>query len=233
MLSGSRSTIGLLGGATFFGTVLTLILPGAVGAAPWIAVVLRVGSRMVPTDALPPRRYETALLSVLLLGSALLFGMLFHELGTYIEYHLFDAHPLSGTKEDNRSEWRAFLRTTYERVPVGHRYIRTVVQKLFFELSICGAFASLGLGLLACRSVGLVETDWPFALAMTSASGTISIFALYAAQDSHDVLVGTRHVLVRGTRPGDVRARHQPEDDGLNDNPLTGYESGVPSSRSR
>jgi hypothetical protein len=208
MLSGSRSTLGLLGGQGFFGTVLTLILPGAVGAAPWTAVIIKVGASSLNHEAWEgATAYRTSLLSVLLVGSALLCGMLFHELGTYVEVHVFDEHPQNGTKERHLREWHAFLRTAYERVPVGHRYLRIVLQKMFFELSISGAFASLGIGLIACHCVDLIRSDWPFTLALAGTAWTVACFSLHAAEDSHGVLASTRHVLLQGIRSADKRAR--------------------------
>ena len=208
MLSGSRSTLGLLGGAGFFGTVLTLVLPGAVGSAPWIAVLLSVGSQGFNANVWESAEpYKTPLLSVLLIGSALLFGMLFHEVGTYIEAGWFDEHPQVGTKDEHLAEWRTFLRTAYQRVPVGHRYLRTMVQKMFFELAVAGAFVSLGLGIVACRCVDLILCDWWFTLASSFAAFTVACFAIHAAQDSHGILADVRHVLIRGTRSGDVKAR--------------------------
>jgi hypothetical protein len=208
MLSGSKSTLGLLGGASFFGTVLTLILPGAVGSAPWIAALLKVGAHALNHDAWEGAApYRTSLLSVLLIGSALLFGMLFHELGTYVEAHFFDQNPRAGLRDDHLREWHAFLRTAYERVPVGHRYLRSVVQGMFFELSIAGAFVSLGLGLVACRCLELLSSDWLSTLALASAAWMVACFAIHAAEDSHAVLADTRHVLLRGTRMSDRKAR--------------------------
>jgi hypothetical protein len=151
--------------------------------------------------------YKTSLLSVLLIGSAILFGMLFRELGTYVEVHLFDANPKVGSAVDHLREWEAFLRTAYEKIPVGHRYIRLVLQGLFFELSIAGAFVSLGLGLVACRCVDLLSSDWVFTFTLASASWSVACFALHAAEDSHAVLARTRHLLLGGLRAPNKKPR--------------------------
>jgi hypothetical protein len=185
-----------------------VILPGALGAAPWVALLLAVGVPAISSDFLAgAMEYKTSLLAVLLLGSTLIFGMLFREIGTYIEWQ-FDQSPGRGSRVQFDRDWRQFLRTLYERVPVGHRYIRITVQGMFFELSIASAFISLGVGILTCRCAGLLSGDWYFFLGILSATSSVAILALYAAQDSHEVLASTRYLLVRGLRTGDANDKH-------------------------
>ena len=77
-------------------------------------------------------------------------GLIVEELGARIESHFDQVVKHRAGYERHLEEWFDYLRLAFEREPIGHRYLRTLVLRLKFELgmavaSVPFAFGALGI----------------------------------------------------------------------------------------
>jgi hypothetical protein len=79
---------------------------------------------------------------------SILPGMILENFGSIIEAHYYDRRH---KKKDNEymKTWKKFLQIAYDKEPVGHRYLRNILFRMKFELSVgCGLiFMTIGLGI--------------------------------------------------------------------------------------
>lgn len=128
---------------SFDRVLIQILIPGLIGALPWLFILM---------DVFPSFHaflFSCDRLMLVLVG--VLFGVttgLFLEnAGAMIEVHVHDCR-LKGKYKDFDDCWRQFLQLSYEHEPVGHRYLRNLLMRMKFELSMGCALVSLSIGVM-------------------------------------------------------------------------------------
>jgi hypothetical protein len=140
-------------GSEFFRPLATLILPGALALAPGGAALY---ARCLVVRCFVNANHGEAIGAMVLL--AIFAGLILEEFGSRIEVFVFRMQAagqeteglltwakflLYGFRKPEadpaESEWYSYLRLAFQVEPVGHRYLRTLVLRLKFELGCCAA----------------------------------------------------------------------------------------------
>ena len=79
---------------------------------------------------------------------SLVTGIILEDFGSRIEAHYYDWRH---KRKDNEymTTWTKFLQIAYDKEPVGHRYLRNILFRMKFELSVGSGliFMTIGLGI--------------------------------------------------------------------------------------
>lgn len=167
----------------------SLIIPGAIAISSWFALLLE-REQAVRKAAIAYHNETIALLVI-----AIVFvGMLMENLGSWIESNILDAMQ----KRTNRrfiEEWWQYLLVVYKSDPVARSYLRSLLQRLKFELDSAA-------GLFVCASGSLLldlPTLWRICLpALCIVLATFLI--LIEARTTHKLMGKVRHALLTGKR---------------------------------
>lgn len=174
-------------GSEVFRPLVTLLVPGAVGLAPWF---LGLVQRYADIYGLVSRNHaESALLLALV---ALISGMLLEDLGSRIESTFFDNARNRVTSGRHNSDWKAYLRVAYKLEPVGARYIRTILLRMKFELGMSSAV------ILAAGGIFTTTFRLGVKAAIAVGASTLAVLLFCEARSSHRVLSETRNILLEG-----------------------------------
>jgi hypothetical protein len=88
----------------------------------------------------------TAVLVVLTLG------LVTEDLGARLEQYFENLLKKEAGYEKHYEEWYEYLRIAFDREPVGHRYLRTLVLRLKFELGMVVASVPFAVGALCLQA---------------------------------------------------------------------------------
>ncbi len=172
-------------GSEFFRPLVTLVLPGALGIGPFVVATLWSNSNVRQlADANP------IVTAVILIAVAVFFGLLFEDIGSEIEVNLDKRANNKEPKGKHLEDWYDYLCLAVSTEPIGHRYIRTLVLRLKFEL---------GSG-VAC-AVAIFGTWWLPTTYVVRGATTLVLLAiasvlLFEAYKSHDSLAKVRSALL-------------------------------------
>jgi hypothetical protein len=173
-------------GTEVFRPLVTLLIPGSIAALPLVATVLSSDSYVAQLAAkYPTERTLTVLLVVVFVG------MVIEDVGSRIESY-FDR--LRG--DSHSAAWNRYLRLAFRIEPVGHRYLRTIVLRLKFELG-----SAVALVLAATQWVGIAwgHAYSPTCWAMVLGSAlVIAGYLVREAWSSHRLLGELRRNLLKG-----------------------------------
>jgi len=187
-----------------FRPVVTLVIPGAIAAGPYMAVAVRV-----TTGVQEFLESHSGLAWVCGLGVAVAAGLILENIGSRLEASFIDdwlEHKLPGS----RATWREYLSLKMTDEFVGQRYLRTVLLRMKFELSMAPAVAIAGLGLGWLQAVA----PWGAVLGPVGpilAGGVIAAWFLVEAFSSARVLADTRKLLVIAASPILAKEPTEPE----------------------
>ena len=85
-------------------------------------------------------------------------GLFLENAGAMIEVHIHDCR-LKAMYNDFDDCWKKFLQLSYEHEPVGHRYLRNLLMRMKFELSMGCALVSLSVGVMLYDQAHLIMGD--------------------------------------------------------------------------
>lgn len=191
-------------GSEFFRPLVTLMLPGAVAVLPgFVAVFLSV-------DAF--RRFAEHNHAEIIGGFLLVCvfaGLVIEDWGSRLENYIDKVHaardtgklawreallPCNHSSGDSEGEWYAYLRLAFDTEPVGHRYLRTLVLRLKFELGCCiGCF-------FAISPVWFWPTTYMLRAAITLFLLMASAYFCWEASATVRLLERLRHELLKGIK---------------------------------
>lgn len=180
-----------------FRPIVTLVVPGFF-ATSTISLVAWQRIQVVPglADSHPG---TTGIIMFLLILSA---GLVLEDLGARLE-HRFDRSLCSVEGYEHHSEeWYEYLRLAFTTEPVGHRYLRSLVLRMKFELGMAIASIPFGLGALALE----IRRDWHIALILVSVAVTVGLYFGFEAKSSNKELSKVRRELLE-------EYRHSPNED--------------------
>lgn len=167
----------------------TLVIPGAVASSPYSWIVL--GS--VPSIA----SYLTAHDGVAVLVAvvvAIATGFTVDSLGSYVEVYGIDKR--RPDHDELLEIWGRYLRSTWSKEPVGHRYLRRLLVTFKFELNM---FVAILVALPGVYLLGESQrVSGLFALRALVAMALAGLVFWVFAKGSADVLAKTRGLLVLG-----------------------------------
>lgn len=96
-------------------------------------------------------------------------GLLLEDFGARIEHHVLDPSCKKHNSQHDE-EWYKYLQLSFEKEPIGHRYLRTITLRLKFELAF-------GLSLIPFL-IGLV---WLNNRTLLLESTTVCLFGLFVS----------------------------------------------------
>jgi hypothetical protein len=165
-------------GSEVFRPLVTFFLPGAISISSWVAAVLW-GCDSIRKVA-GPNRAETLGILVLLV---VFFGLICDDLGSRLESGWLDERTTDGLpKEKHDENWYRYLRLAFSVEPVGHRYMRTLVLHLKFELGTAVAFV------LATPGIWWLPLRYSWRAALTMAAVVAVPYLIFEGQSTHVVL---------------------------------------------
>ena len=126
-----------------FRPIVTLVVPGFFAIS---TLAVAVWQRFPNIPKLAEQHSGVATTTALLI--VLTCGLVTEDLGARLEED-FDKKLLKKAGYENHlEEWYEYLRITFDKEPVGHRYLRTLVLRLKFELGMIIASAPFAGGAL-------------------------------------------------------------------------------------
>ena len=164
-------------------SLLTILIPGLIAIAPWLLVVVQ------HTEAtLGFGRYPT-LANALVFTSAAVAGSLFETAGTFREVAWDKEREAEFAVQEN---WYTYLARTFDKEPVGYRYISRLVTTMYFELSMSLAVPLFFFGAAVSASLRFLEY-WPlFGIVALGAAMVSGYYFHNQARLSHLVICKTR-----------------------------------------
>lgn len=123
--------------------LIQLIIPGLTATFPWLIIFLNHHKE----DC----KYILDNISLLVTISVLISlvtGIIFENIGSFIEVHLYDKRNSKNDPNYLRT-WEEYLLLNYAgKEPIGHRYIRNILLRMKFELSFGCALIPMAIGLI-------------------------------------------------------------------------------------
>ncbi len=124
--------------------VTTWIIPGSIAVAPYILVTSHYFPRVEPFWNTSSGAFF-AIVAILVVA----VGLILEDIGEHIE-QLWDSI-LNCKAEDKgkdvTSTWHEYLKLNIKDEYIGQRYLRTILVRLKFELSMCPALVAFAVGL--------------------------------------------------------------------------------------
>lgn len=198
-------------GSEFFRPLATLLLPGALALTPATIVAY---SRMCDFRKFANANHAETTAALVVL--AFFLGLILEDGGSHIECGLdnlfvpWEAARRSGTSmpwhrriaalfketpgSQSETEWFNYLRLAFKLEPVGHRYMRTLVLRLKFELGCCAACPA------AMTSVLLWKTTWTWRLVTFVLFGFCCVYFYWEAWTTTLALKRLRHEMLEGIK---------------------------------
>jgi hypothetical protein len=172
---------------TFDKLLITVLIPGLVAIFPYLLLIYNLYPDFYGSIT-SNYTYVITLVTIL----SLIFGLIIENIGSRIEVEVFD----KVNKCDSKI-WEKFLKLSYEKEPVGHRYLRNILMRMKFEL---GLFIAL-----IFMAIGLIVFNYKFPIFESQCSALIFLFIIPIALavflykeglSSSKVLNNTRILLV-------------------------------------
>jgi len=173
-----------------FRPIVTLIIPGTTATVFYLlSLQCLLKKHIEPLNSLGT--YQGTIILFFVFVSA---GLIIENIGSMIECHIDEKlDKESNGKHD--SDWYEYLRLAFKYEPVGHRYLRTVVFRLKFELAFgIGSLFAIP-GLIWYLNIKSVDCCY-YWLAMLFA--VVGFFLLVEAKRSAVVLSRVRAEILKG-----------------------------------
>ena len=164
-------------------SLLTILIPGLIAIAPWLLVVVQHTEATLGFGSYP------TLANALVFASAAVAGSLFETIGTFREVAWDKEREEQFSVQEN---WYAYLARTFDKEPVGYRYISRLVTTMYFELSMTCAVPLFFFGAAVSASLRFSEYSVVFGLAALIAAVAAGYFFHNQAKLSHLVICRTR-----------------------------------------
>ena len=186
-------------GSEVFRPLVTLLFPGALALLPWAALLLCEWEQIRKfADA---NHAETATAFAL---ASLFVGLLLEEAGSWLEVRIdgkLNATPKRRASHyehfselGGEDEWYEYLRLAFTTEPVGHRYLRTLVQRLKFELHTTAATPVVIVGAV------LLPIPWPLKAFVVITFSLLAAWLHHEAGSTAALLKRHRTNLLKGIR---------------------------------
>lgn len=181
-------------GADPFRRLTTVVMPGAIAAAPLLVVVAKklAAVRAFWAD------HETAF-GVAGFLAIVALGLLLEEIGSRIEVAIDGRLNRKPPVGDHLSQWKAYLQLWVKDEVVAQRYLSGIVMRFKFELSMIPALAIMAIGV---GWLSTVDGDWAWPLQFGSLALVLglAVWFLVEAIASAKLLADTRKIVIDAVR---------------------------------
>lgn len=192
-------------GLQFDRILIQILVPGLVCIIPYFLIFL---NQFQSETAFLVDNPNVLIFLVTIVG--VIAGFILENIGSMIEVYVYD--PINKKKfEDYESTWEKFLLLNYDGVePIGHRYVRNILIRMKFELSMGIAIIPMAIGFVILDFQhllisSLIIKGLLFYIIPLYSSMYVLIFEAY---NSSKVLASKRKLLVdRYYRPQDSSKR--------------------------
>lgn len=174
---------------------ITTLVPGFVGIAPWLAGVFWPELQYVETWA---RSGVLVPISATLFGFVLAAGFICEDLGSRVELAWADKW-LERRCRRLASNWKVYLGQRRDSELIAQGYLRAILLRFKFELSMIPATFSCLLGVLAseCLGNGFGRQK---AFLICFGLSTLLLWLLFEVRGGAAVLAKTRQIIIRSKR---------------------------------
>ncbi len=169
-----------------FRPIVMLVVPGFyASSSATVSLFQRFPTPRTLIDKYPGAATVVYLLIILAVG------LIMEEIGARLEIH-FDRRVAKCVGYERHSEeWFDYLRIAFDKEPVGHRYLRTLVLRLKFELGMTVATVPFAAGVLS------LQTVWVWRLIVFVGSIVIGTYLFYEAKCSNKALSELRREMLK------------------------------------
>ena len=169
-----------------FRPIVTLVIPGFYASATLSVASLQ---RFVKLRELIDS-YPSASATVFLLG-VITLGLILEEIGARIELYFDECLSKSPSFERHFDEWYEYLRLAFVAEPVGHRYLRTLVLRLKFELGMTVATVPFAAGAM------FLKAPWIWRIVICAGALLLGTYLCFEAKHSDKGLSEVRRELLK------------------------------------
>ena len=167
-----------------FRPVVTLLIPGFWALTPWIiGLFLRY---QIDWKFACDHREASGLVFVV---AATALGIVLENLGARLEECYYNR------QKNDRSSWYAYLTLAFEREPIGLRYIRTLVLRMKFELSMAIA------GLIVLPGIIYIPVSCHLKLVSGVLTLALTLYFFWESWSSVSLLEKTRVEILKRISP--------------------------------
>lgn len=170
--------------------ITTVVIPGAFATGPYFLVAAHYFERVPIFWESKPLLF--AIISIIIIISS---GLMMENLGGFLEEFWINQYK----KKDPNFEpyWEKYLKLKIENEYVGQRYLRTIVTRMYFELSF---FSSLLFFFVGAHWANYVNGYWNCTGGIVISTAILSVigFTFYEAGQSVNALNKLRKKIVDG-----------------------------------
>lgn len=169
-------------------STVTILVPGTVALSPWLLLLVQ------HTSATLGFKYYATLANAMVLAAVIVTGSVCEGLSTFIERHWDRKRE---AELDITKNWLDYLSSTFDKEPVGFRYLSRLVTTMYFELSMLIATPVFlaGSGVLAYLRFPHNGCLVVIAAAVTAIAS--ALFFWWQAGQTHRVICQTRREVLR------------------------------------
>jgi hypothetical protein len=171
------------------------LVPGFVGIAPWVAGVFWSDLQNAGTWKLQGVMIP---ISVTLAAMVLAAGLIFEDIGSRIEVYWADRW-LSRKCQRLARSWRVYLAQRRDDSLIAQGYLRAILVRFKFELSMVPAIFSCMLGLIFAQANGNGLGEYQ-TVAVGCVLTTLLVMLLDEVRKGAAVLARTRQIVIRASR---------------------------------
>lgn len=170
-----------------FEKIVGTLIPGGIAISSWIVGLIRSSQESVEFV----NKHET-LVTLLVILMAVAAGMVIEEIGYLIEERIEKCRK---SYVENCRNWERYLKTVFPTEPIGHRYLRSRILRMRFQLRLPSAIVAFWVGVFVYRgNLGPITFDnlvFPFFFSLF-----LIAFLHSTAKDSSVVLEAVRKMLI-------------------------------------
>jgi len=176
-------------------TVTTNVVPGFVGVAPWVGgvfwPVLQQGSFWSQDGVLVP-------VAITLATIVLVAGLVFEDLGSRVEVFWADRW-IQRDRPEFQRDWAEFLSSRRDEQVIAYGYLRAILNRFKFSLSMVPAVASCFAGVLVAE---LMDTGFGVWRSMLLLAGLLALWLvlLCEVRSGARLLADARKILIEALK---------------------------------
>jgi hypothetical protein len=169
-----------------FRPVVSLVVPGFFALS---TSCVALGQQF--PDLLSRGEDHSGILTIVAFLTVLTFGLTIEDIGAHLERRFDRDLKKTANFEKHMDEWFSYLRLAFKIEPVGHRYLRTLVLRMKFELGMTVASVPFALGTL------LLKTNCVWHVVMALIAALAAFFFYGEAKCSHEALSKLRREMLK------------------------------------
>lgn len=182
-----------------FRPLTTLVIPGSFAIGPFVILCQNHSKPISDFSKTNPNLYA-AVLFILVLAS----GLVLEDLGGHLETKF--SNDLEKENIKHKLVWHDYLKLNTQDQFIGQRYLRTIVTRLYFELSMVPALALFLIGFLC------LDFFDPFircsgAVVISILTIGLGVYLFFEAKRSVCVLSSLRETIIEGY--GEYNSQHK------------------------